>query len=266
MTRLNKNVLMIQALALAGLFLITGFAFAASGGGSKIIPNGKVMIYNGDQKVGELTAEAPFPENKTLKVAGKCGVKMDSIYLVATDKSTFSALTKDPDKTLAVKQGKVFFGITAMPHPMTFITPQGTVTVQEVRIQAATANTLLKGYVFATDNGSEIGVIDGGSMIISTDKGEIKLDSGKRILLAQLESECAEDVQNYVNCPDGFCPEGEYCAQGTSGPECRACQPGVLPVPPPTIGAGTLALGAGIALAPVVLSEATKDDDNPSPK
>lgn len=181
---INKRYF-LKAIAVFIVILFTTTSFAASIGISRIIPNGKVFVYDGNRKTGELNAEAPLPEGKTLKVEGNCGVKMETLYLAATDKSVFAVNSQGPDRNLVVKEGKIFFGINAMPHPLSFVTPRGMVVAQQVILQAAAPSGLLKGYVSVMDKQAEIGVIEGGSMIISTADGEVKIDAGNRFLLAQ---------------------------------------------------------------------------------
>ncbi len=57
MIQLSRKKGMMQVVVMVCLFFFVGSGFAASMGGAKIISDGKVIIYNGDQKVGELTAE-----------------------------------------------------------------------------------------------------------------------------------------------------------------------------------------------------------------
>lgn len=169
---------------LLALVSFTSTGFCAGTLSPTLVPNGKVLVYQGKQLVGQLTAEAPLPEGKLLVVNGKCGVKMDGFYLVAADQSKFSIQSSKTDKSLQVKSGKVYFAISKLADSLTFVTPAGTVIARQVLLNAATGNGLLKGYVEVTPKGSEIGVIEGGSMIVATSEGTQKINSGKRLLLA----------------------------------------------------------------------------------
>jgi hypothetical protein len=100
------------------------------------------------------------------------------------DKSTFGVKTKDTDKMLAVKNGRVYFAISSLPGALEFTTPRGGILVKQVMINASTDTNLLKGYVQVTDKEAEIGIIEGGSMIVATADGEKKITSGNRMLLA----------------------------------------------------------------------------------
>ncbi len=181
---LGKHKTLIQIVSLLSVFAFTSGVFAASAQFSSIVPSGKVIIYDNGQRVGELTAEAPLPEGKLLETQGKCGVKMDSLYLVAADKSTFGVKTQNTDKLLAVKNGRVYFAISSLPGVLEFTTPSGAIVVKEVMLNASADTNLLKGYIQVTDKEAEIAVIEGGSMIVATADGEKKITSGNRMLLA----------------------------------------------------------------------------------
>lgn len=169
---------------LLALVAFTSTGFCADTISPTLVPNGKVLVYQGKQIVGQLTAEAPLPEGKLLVVSGKCGVKMDGFFLVAADKSKFSVMTAKMDRSLKVKSGRVFFAISKLADPLSFVTPVGIVIARQVLLNAATGDALLKGYVDVTPKGSEIGVIEGGSMILTTSEGTQKINPGNRLLLA----------------------------------------------------------------------------------
>lgn len=151
----------------------------------RIIPTGKVSIYRGDQQVGELTAEAPFPEGALLACDGECAVRMNDLVLVGADKSEFSVTTKAFSRELLVREGTVYFALSELPRSLVFVTPNGAVTAQQLILNAAADRSLLKGYITINEESAEIGVIDGGSVLVSTDAGEKTIQSGKKIILAQ---------------------------------------------------------------------------------
>ncbi len=196
MERFGKKKRFFQALSILCVLVFAGSGFAATLGGPRVIPNGKIQVFDGRIKVAELTAESPLPEGKILKVEGKCGIKLDSLYLVAADKSTLMIGTPKNGRQLALQDGRVYFGITALPQPITVITPRGAVVIQEVVLKASVDSTLLKGYVSVSGQTAEIGVIEGGAMILSTADGERKIKSGQRFLLAQ----ATLPGQNKENC------------------------------------------------------------------
>ena len=181
----NKNLFV-----LISFICIIGFvssSFAASIGVPQMIPDGKIHVYDGNQKIAEVTAESPLPQGKMLKIEGTCGIKLDSLYLVATDKSALIVKTEKRGQELLVKDGKVFFGITAITNPITFFTPQGGVVAQQVMLKASSQSSILEGYIDVSEKEAEIGVISGGSMIITTADGEVSIDTGERFLFAQAQ-------------------------------------------------------------------------------
>ena len=96
------------------------------------------------------------------------------------------ATSANPRKLL-VKEGTVYFAISKMSYSLSFITPSGSVAVLDILLNAATVSSPLKGYVSVKQNSSELGIIKGGSMIVSTQQGEMMIESGQRIILAQAD-------------------------------------------------------------------------------
>ncbi len=181
----TKNLLgLISFLCTVGF---VGSSIAASIGTMQIIPEGKVYVYSGDQKIAELTAESPIPQGKILKVDGQCGVKLDSLYLVATDKSAISIRIKKSGQEIFVKKGKIYFGITDIQGPITLFTPKGGIVAQQVILKTSSQPSMLEGYIDVSEKVAEIGVTKGGAMIISTADGEKTINEGQRFLLAQAQ-------------------------------------------------------------------------------
>jgi hypothetical protein len=165
-------------------FVSTGFASGLSVG--RIIPKGKVTLFQGDQKVGEFRSEAPFPEGAFLSVQGECGVKMSDLYLVAIDKSMFSVTTDPDSRKLSVKTGTVYFALSSMPHILVFKTPDGVVTTHQILLNASTKSGLLQGYVSVTDAVTKVGVLEGGTLLLSVGDGEtMRINTGQELRLAQ---------------------------------------------------------------------------------
>ncbi|MEE4607142.1 MAG: hypothetical protein V2J65_38110 [Desulfobacteraceae bacterium] len=187
MTCSGRKKLGLKFLAIGLSFALALPGFASELKSARIYPTGKITIYSGDQRVGEFSKEAPFPEGFLIAADGKCGVKMEHIYLVAEDRSLFSVATSANPRKLLVKEGTVYFAISKMSHPLSFITPSGSVAVLDILLNAATVSSPLKGYVSVKQNRSELGIIKGGSMIVSTQQGEMMIESGQRIILAQAD-------------------------------------------------------------------------------
>ena len=195
MLKLHKNKRYLKAFIVIILVVFSTSAMAANFGSARIIPREKVLIYRGDQQVGELTAEAPFPDGALLACKGDCAVRMDDILLVGADKSLFSITTRAQSRELQVRNGTVYFALSKMTHSLVFVTPNGVVTVQQLILNAAADGGPLKGYVEVTGESSEIGVIEGGSMLLSTVEGETTIQSGKKIILAKTEDEEDDDPE-----------------------------------------------------------------------
>jgi hypothetical protein len=199
----NKLFVKVFTTIIAVTFAAPAFAFESHP--SRIIPDGTVYVYEGDTKVGEFTAESPLPEGSMLTCNGKCGVKMDDTYMVATDKSAFSISHKDGKKELRVNKGTIYFALSALPQPMKFRTAAGVIDVEQLILNAASDGGLLKGYISATPERTELGVFEGGSMLVLTPKEETLIKSGKRIILAQqIEEEEDDDDSGLFWIPLGM--------------------------------------------------------------
>ena len=185
MLQIVKRKSCIKAVVTIVLLAFTTAGFASDLDPARIIPKGKVSVYQGGKIVSELRAEAPLPEGYLLECDGNCAVKMDGLYWVAADKSFFSVTTKADSVEFELREGTAYFALSALPRPIVFITPHGVFTAQEAMLHASTAGGLLKGYVAATSAGTEIGVIEGGSLLISSSEGETLIQSGNRIKVAQ---------------------------------------------------------------------------------
>ena len=182
--RNNQTKFKIVAIFSLLAFVSTGFASGLSVG--RIIPKGKVTLFQGDQKVGEFRSEAPFPEGAFLSVQGECGVKMSDLYLVAIDNSLFSVTTDPDSRKLSVKTGTVYFALSSMPHILVFKTPDGVVTTHQILLNASSESGLLQGYVSVTDAVTKVGVLEGGSLLLSVGDGETKrITAGQELRLAQ---------------------------------------------------------------------------------
>lgn len=186
MRYITKNQTKFKVIAIFALLAFASTTFASGLSVGRIIPKGKVTLFQGNQKIGEFSSEAPFPEGTLLSVQGECGVKMSDLYLVATDKSLFSVTTDPDSRILAVKNGTVYFALSSMPHTLVFQTPDGVVTTHQILLNASTESGLMRGYVSVADGISRIGVLEGGSMLLSVGDGKtMKINAGQELRLAQ---------------------------------------------------------------------------------
>ena len=187
MCRARKNKLGLKLLAVGLSFALAIPGFSSDLKSARIYPTGKITIYSGNQRVGEFNKEAPFPEGFLIAADGRCGVKMENVYLVAEDRSLFSVATAASLRKLQIKEGTVYFAMTKNSPSLSFITPSGNLTVLDILLNAATDSPQLKGYVSVKKNGSELGIIRGGAMVVSTQQGEMMIESGQRLILAQAD-------------------------------------------------------------------------------
>lgn len=165
------------------LFVCTQ-ALGAMGAG-RLLPNGQVKVYRGDQLVSVLSEEAPLPEGVMLAPEGPCGLRMDNLYVVADDGSRFSIVGGEGGREFLIREGTLYFAMSGATGPLAFHTPDGVVTTQRMILNAATGGGLLKGYVDASPDGTRMGVLEGGSLVVMTADGEKTIASGKQITLAQ---------------------------------------------------------------------------------
>ena len=183
---ITNNQIKFKVIAIFVLLAFASTTFASGLYVGRLIPKGKVTLFQGNQKVGEFSSEAPLPEGTLLSVQGECGVKMSDLYLVAIDKSLFSVKTDPDSRKLAVKTGTVYFALSSMPHILVFQTPDGVVTTHQILLNASSESALLKGYVSVTEDITKVGVLEGGSMLLSVGDGKtMRINAGQELRLAQ---------------------------------------------------------------------------------
>lgn len=162
-------------------------SFSSGSNSARIIPTEKVSVYRGNKLVGEFHAEAPFPEGALLACDGECAVKMEDLYLVGADKSLFSVQTKSDVREVQVKEGTLYFTISDLPRPMLFNTPNTVLTVEGLSLISSSGAAILKGYVIVTPEATELGVIEGGFILVSTIEGQKRIYAGKMVKVAQVD-------------------------------------------------------------------------------
>jgi hypothetical protein len=188
MQNLIKNTLRLKILTIFIILAFTSTGFSAGLPSGRILPKGKVTLFHNNQKVGEFHSEAPLPEDTFLSVQGECGVKLSQLYLVALDQSLFSITTKNRSRTLFVQKGTVYFALSSMPYTLVFQTPDGVITTNEVMLKASSTNQLLKGYVYVEEGITRVGVLEGGSMMVTvTDDKPLVVTAGHELRLAQAD-------------------------------------------------------------------------------
>ena len=183
----RKKRIEIRMVVFLLTFLMASQGVAVLADSDRIYPTKKVTLYRGDKIVGVYTKEAPLPEGSIISADGRCAIKLDDLYLVGEDQSVFSINTAGRQRNLFVKEGTVYFKTSAMKRAFAFITPDGPISVQRIRLNAAFGDGSIKGYVAVTENQSELGVSEGGSMDVFTDNGLMTIESGKKIILSQAD-------------------------------------------------------------------------------
>jgi len=170
------------------ILFFTSTGFSAGFPVGRILPKGKVTLFNGSQRVGEFHSEAPLPEDTLLSVQGECGVKLSHLYLVAIDQSLFSITTNNSSRILFVQKGTVYFALSSTPHTLVFQTPDGVITTNDIMLKASSTNRLLKGYVYVEEGITRVGVLEGGSMLVTVADDKPQLVSpGHELRLAQAD-------------------------------------------------------------------------------
>ena len=187
MVFLRKKRIEIRMVVFLLTFLMVSQGVLVFADSDRIYPTNKVTLYRGDKVVGVCTKEAPLPEGSIISVDGRCAIKLDDLYLVGEDQSLFSINTSGRQRNLFVKEGTIYFKTSAMKRSFAFITPDGPINVQHIRLNAAFGDGSIKGYVTVTKNQSELGVAEGGSMDVFTDNGLMTIQSGKKIILSQAD-------------------------------------------------------------------------------
>ena len=188
MQNLIKNTLRLKIMIVFIILVFTSTGFSAGFPLGRIIPKGKVILFQNNQKIGEFRSEAPLPEGTFLSVQGECGVKLSHLYLVALDQSLFSITTNNRSRTLSVQKGTVYFALSSTPYTLVFQTPDGVITTNEVMLKASSTSRLLKGYVYVEEGITRVGVLEGGSMLVTvTDDKPHIVAAGQELRLAQAD-------------------------------------------------------------------------------
>ena len=182
---IRKHTLLAQAMVVFAFLCFTAPCFAASPFAGRILPTKKVSFFTDGKNVGQFTVEAPLPWNTLVKCDGRTAVRMDKMYVVFEDGSSFTISQSGGFETLDLKTGTAYFALKTLPEGLTFDTPQAAVVTEMMALNAATGDQLLKGYVKTGKDESELGVLEGGSLTVRTADGLQTINSGQRIILSQ---------------------------------------------------------------------------------
>ena len=179
----------------------TSIGINANAETDRIYPTNKVFVYNGNQKTGVYTREAPLPEGAIISTDGRCAIKLDELFLVGEDQSVFSTNTSGYQRNLLIKEGTIYFKTSKISRIITFITPDGHISVQRIRLNTAMNDQSIMGYVTVEENNSELGVVQGGALDIVTEEGQKTIKSGEKIILSQADMD--------IGAPETQPPESE---------------------------------------------------------
>jgi hypothetical protein len=247
MQRIRNNKIKLKLMTIFVILAFSSTAFSAGLSAGRLIPDGKVSLYKGNQKIGEYRSEAPFPNDTLLSVQGQCGVKLDNVYLVATDKSLFSIRAERHSRILTLERGTAYFALAS--NDLAFQTPNQVVNTNKIILDASSDHGLLKGYISVENGTTKIGVLEGGSMSLTVNDGNpIMVKSGQELLLAQAD---LFDIPEEEATPDTTTePATEAATETAAGAETAATAGAVAGVSTNTllIGLGVLAV-AGVAAA-----------------
>jgi len=176
-----------QLLSLTLTLFLVSPCLAIGFNSARIYPTNKVTILNGEKEVGSYTKEAPLPEGYFLATDGNCAVKMDEIFMVAIAKSHFSMSRSSNDRNLIIKKGTIYFRMSEMKRPINFVTPLGNISARSIILNASADNRAIMGFVTTTQDGSELAIINGGSMVVMTVYGLTTVSVGEKVMLTQAD-------------------------------------------------------------------------------
>jgi len=237
---LKRKKFGLELLVYLLVVLMVSPAGLVSAGNYRIHPSNKVTLHQGDRMVGEYTKEAPLPEDITIAADGRCGIKLDDFYLVAEDASRFSINTAGRQTNLFIDEGIIFFKTSAMKRTLEFVTPNGQISIQRIHLNAAFEDSSIKGYVSVKPGHSELGVAEGGSMEVVTDKGPMTVPPGNKIILAQADMD--------IGLPEPEVPEDQAAAETETGAPSTTAATGMATSTKVILGVVGTAAIAGIAI------------------
>jgi hypothetical protein len=180
----GKSTLILKVLVVFLSFAMATAGFSAGANSARIIPTGKVSIIKDGKVVGEFSKEAPLPEGSLLRCEAKCTVRLDDVYMVVEPDTVFSVKPMANRHELYVQEGTIYYSLSESSRPLQFSTPAGDATTGDLTM----TDSELKGYVRATGNTTEIGVIGGGTMMLATVSGEMAVTPGNAVTTGTSDS------------------------------------------------------------------------------
>jgi len=173
----------MAAILVAALIVQPVIAMAGSSG--RLIPNGTVGILSDGKEVQQIRSEVPLPEGSLMVCNGNCIVQTHGLRLVAQDKSVFAVVLGNEGWKVAVKSGRIEFGVNSDAKPIAFLTPQDVIQVNQVIVPAST-DSIVRGSLSVTEKGTQLSV-EQGMLKVSYNGSEQLVQPGMPILLAQAD-------------------------------------------------------------------------------
>jgi hypothetical protein len=174
---IHKNKLFFKGLVVFLCLAMANTGYSADAGSARIIPQGKVSIIKDGKVVGEFSKESPLPAGSVLRCEAECVVRLEDVYMVAEPDTVFSVSPAANGHELYVQEGTVYYLLSKSARPLQFRTPAGDATTGDVTV----FGNELRGYVRANKKQSEIGVIQGGSIVFITPSGDFTVTPGNAI-------------------------------------------------------------------------------------
>jgi hypothetical protein len=174
----GKSTVILKVLIVFLSFAMVTAGFSAGTDSGRIIPMGKVSIIKDGKVVGEFSEETPLPEGSLLRCEAKCAVRLDDVYMVAELGTVFSVTQTADHHELFIQEGTIYYSLSESSRPLQFSSAGDAITGD----LTMSANEL-NGYVHATGNTTEIGLIGGGMMMLGTVSGDMLVTPGNAVTI-----------------------------------------------------------------------------------
>jgi hypothetical protein len=155
---------------------------------ARIIPYGKVKVYQDGELMQVLQEEAPLPEGASLQIEGKCVVRMNDLYFVVQDGGAFSTQASGGANQLTIENGTFYFGAIETTAPLAFNTPSGSIRIDQIALAGKDESGFLRGYVNVSEDATQMGVLEGGTLTVATAKGLQSIATGDQLTLTKAVS------------------------------------------------------------------------------
>ena len=173
--------------------LVVQPAVVMAGSSGRLIPSGNVDVFSDGKEVQQIRSEVPLPEGSLMVCNGNCVVQTHGLHLLAQDKSVFAVAMGKEGWNVAVKSGRIEFGVNADAKPIAFLTPQDVIRVNQVIVPVST-DGIVRGSISVNEQGTQLSV-EQGTLNVSYNGGEQLVQPGVPIVLAQADGGSKSDDQ-----------------------------------------------------------------------